>query len=177
MQENARQGSGHRVQRRYEFAATLLVLLFVAGVIAAPLLETGGRAAGGWLRLAYAPLCHQNPERSLELASRPMAVCARCSGLYFGGAAGLALGFAAALSLGRVRRRWLLLAILPTVVEGLLSWTGLAGLPNLPRHLLGWPAGFAFGMLLARGLLDIVNNRARSDRERKSGRPLEVTHG
>jgi uncharacterized membrane protein len=31
-------------------------------------------------------VCHQRPERSFHLASRPMPVCARCTGIYAGAA-------------------------------------------------------------------------------------------
>ena len=35
-------------------------------------------------RLALAPTCHQRPERSFLVASKRMAACARCTGLYAG---------------------------------------------------------------------------------------------
>ena len=35
-------------------------------------------------RLLLAPLCHQQPERSLTLLGQPLAACARCLGFYTG---------------------------------------------------------------------------------------------
>jgi uncharacterized membrane protein len=46
-------------------------------------------------------ICHQRPERSFSLASVPLPVCARCTGIYAGAAAAAAI----ALLFGRVGRR------------------------------------------------------------------------
>jgi uncharacterized membrane protein len=40
---------------------------------------------------AFAGLCHQIPERSFHFGGFPLAVCARCFGLYAGAAAGVLL--------------------------------------------------------------------------------------
>jgi uncharacterized membrane protein len=148
----------------------LLALLYVAGSFAAPLLEVAGLAGGEWLRLVYAPLCHQNPERSLAVGAGHQSVCARCSGLYLGGVAGLLV--AAWLALTPRRRPhplWLALAAAPTLIDVAISWVGLAGLPNLPRLFVAWPAGFVAGLFLAVGLSDLFSvNEAARVRERRS---------
>ncbi len=58
------------------------------------------------------------PERSLVIGAGTQAVCARCSGLYLGGVAGL---WAGALLLFRSRLRprplWLAVAITPSLVD------------------------------------------------------------
>ena len=130
-----------------------------------------GPGTDGLVRLVYSPLCHQLPERSLEIGGVHQAVCARCSGLYLGGALGLvaALGW---LPLGRRRLRpgVLLVVALPTVIDALLPWVGLPGLPNVPRLLLAWPLGLTAGLLLAMGIADLFS----AERKVES---LEVTHG
>jgi len=143
--------------------AALLALAFFAGTLLAPLLMGAGHAAGSLLTWLYGPLCHQMPERSFALASGHQAVCTRCAGLYLGGVAGLivAVGW-----VGRRRIRlspvWLAVAVAPTLIDAVLPWLGLPGLPNGPRHLLAWPAGFAAGSFLAVGIADLVSGRTQS---------------
>ncbi len=159
---------------------TILAIVFVAGIVAAPLLESSGHAAGDWLRFAYSPTCHQMPERSLSVAEQPMAVCARCSGLYLGGLIGL---LAALPWIQRIRprlTRWLFFAaVVPTLIDALLPWIGLPGLSNVPRLVLAVPAGLVAGLFLAAGIVDLVTR----DRSQTAGRatptnePLEVSDG
>jgi uncharacterized membrane protein len=104
------------------------------------------------VRLLFAPLCHQRTERTLTLAGETMAVCSRCSGLYFG--ASLATILAAAMSGPRwwPRPVWFLAAMLPTLVDALLGIAGLPQLSLVPRHFLAWPAGFAAGWFFSLGV-------------------------
>jgi uncharacterized membrane protein len=137
----------------------LAAALFTAGTFAAPRLET---VAPGWapaLRALYAPVCHQRPERSLAVGGGHQAVCARCSGLYLGGVAGLALGALLARR-GRLRPRaaWLAAAALPTALDATLPWVGFAGADNLTRLLLALPLGCIAGLFLARGLEDLFQS-------------------
>jgi uncharacterized membrane protein len=135
-------------------------LLFVAGTYAAP------------LRIVYAPLCHQQEARSFALGEGHQAVCCRCSGLYWGGAAGI---FAAWLMFagGRWEPRpvWLLLAALPNVADAAAHWMGLPALPGLPRFIIALPLGFVAGLCLAYG----INDLERSVRETQT--IAEETHG
>ena len=174
-------------------AVGLLALIYTSGSFLAPVLMSGDSAWGGLVRLSYAPVCHQQSERCLPVGGGFQAICARCSGLYFGGVAGL---FAAGLFLvGRrpaPRPIWLAVVALPTLVDALLPWLGLPGLPNLPRLLLAWPVGFVAALFVARGIEEIVASRpgrpgsvarTRDDREenwiaRRDGREsLEVVDG
>lgn len=127
-------------------------VLFCAGIVAAPLLEAEGLAAGSWLRWTYAPLCHQLARRSLEIAGHPLAVCARCTGLYVGGLAGLlcAVGAGWGVRAPGPRRAWVMVALLPTAVD-----FAVKGLGNLPRLGVALPAGIALGAFLGIGLNDL----------------------
>jgi uncharacterized membrane protein len=141
---------------------TFAALLFFAGTYAAPVLSARGAALGSWLRAFYAPLCHQIPERSIEVAGGTQAVCARCAGLYAGGILGLVVAAALLVPRGRsIRARWLAIALAPTVVDALLPWIGLPALPNLPRLLLAVPAGLAAGLFLGVGVADLAGSLAR----------------
>jgi uncharacterized membrane protein len=161
--------------------ATLLAALFFAGTLAAPLLERAGAVWGPALRLVYAPVCHQNVERSIALGDGTHGVCARCSGLYAGGVLGLV---AATLWLAGTGRRprpvWLALAVAPTIVDALLPWIGVAGLSNVPRLLLAIPTGGVAALFLAAGIADLFSsdrNLQQSDTYVQLPRALEEVDG
>lgn len=140
--------------RRWVVLVTLLAGLYCTGTIFAPLLEHLEMKAGSWLRLGYAPACHQLRDRCLDLGFGPLAVCARCFGLYAGGFLGLLAG----ASLGiRVRPsfRWLLAACAPTLLDFVAAQLGLPSLSNWPRFLLALPPGILMGLLLADAIAGI----------------------
>lgn len=140
--------------RRWLAAVTLAATAYCAGIVLAPWLEHRGSAAGSWLRLAFAPTCHQQPERCLDLGAGRLAVCARCSGLYAGGVLGLL-----ASVLSGVRRRptvpVILAASLPTILDVAAGLIGLPSLPNWPRFLMAVALGAVFGLLLADAVADL----------------------
>lgn len=158
--------NGETGTARVAVAGTALaVLLFLAGSYVAPLLDPQG---DGWLFRVYAPVCHQYSERCFAVGAGHQALCARCAGLYWGGAAGLIV--AACFVIGRRRGPrpiWLAYAVAPTLVDALLPWIGLPGLSSLPRCLLALPAGFVAGLFLAEGIRDIVSS-LKSNRSRES---------
>ena len=135
----------------------LAASLFLAGTYLAPWMEAAGHPAGRLVHWLYSPLCHQLPERSFEFFGAPLTVCARCTGLYWGGWLGLvmAVGLVARRRL-QVRPVWLAFAAAPTVVDALLPWVGLTGLPSLPRFLLALAPGLVAGLFLAAGVEDLV---------------------
>ena len=157
-----REGQDRRSARAV-FWAGILALIFGAGSFLAPLIENVSPAAGGLLRLSYAPLCHQMPDRSLQIARGTQAVCARCSGLYLGGVAGLLAG-AALLARRRLAPRpaWLLCAATPTALDFLAGQAGLLSLGNLPRLLLALPLGLVATLYLAVGVADLCSFTKRT---------------
>src|SRR5687767_3880949 len=76
-----------------------LALVWVAALAAGPFLPV---PLAGVLYAVGSLICHQIPERSFHLQSFQLPVCARCFGLYAGGAAGC---IAAALQARRTARR------------------------------------------------------------------------
>lgn len=161
-QDTATAGAG--VPRAAVLATSVLAVVFLAGTIAAPAAAQSGSAAGWVLRLVYAPVCHQIPERTLPFAGGAMAVCARCAGLYLGGIIGLISG-AAGSAWARRTPVWLLVAAAaPTVIDALASFFGLWGLANLPRFLLAVPTGAVCGWFLAIGVGDLAGMVRRRKR-------------
>ncbi len=118
-------------------------------------------------------ICHQLPERSFFLDGRQLPVCARCTGLYLSGAAGLAAWLAVKLlrhwrpqtlppasaprntSGGATagQARWamalLLIAAAPTVVSYLTGVLGVWDGSNLTRAVLAVPLGVVAGAVVA----------------------------
>jgi uncharacterized membrane protein len=114
--------------RWFPVVLAVLAVGWVAALAAAPLLPPSLAAA---LYAAGSLICHQIPERSFHLQTFQLPVCARCFGLYAGGAAG---SVAFLLTGPRAwftspARRFLLTAAaaLPTVATFVLE------------HGFGWP--------------------------------------
>jgi uncharacterized membrane protein len=105
----------------------------------------------------FQPICHQLPERCFLVADEPMAVCARCLGLY----SGFWLGLVLFPFLGGLRRlllarpRLIILFALPLATDLLLENTHasryLSGLvASFPIALFAWVAIEQFGESLHR---------------------------
>jgi len=81
--------SPQRTIRRL-YAATLGgVGLWLGAIVAAPYLRSRGSGIGPLLYACFSPICHQRPERSFFAFGYPLAVCARCCGIYLGALAGI----------------------------------------------------------------------------------------
>ena len=145
---------------------TGFALLWTAGVVAAPWLATHGWFLAPWLRLVYRPGCHQIAERCLDLGFGPLAVCARCAGLYLGGCLGL-LWTTLRNRSSRPRPLWLAIVAAPTVLDFVAGQIGLPSLGNWPRFALAVPLGLLAGLYLGDALLEIV---------RQNTRPAERAH-
>ena len=148
---------------------TGLAVLWTAGIVAAPWLSAHDSILGDWLRLLYRPGCHQIADRCLDLGFGPMAVCARCAGLYLGGT--LALVWTLAWnSPSRPRPLWLAVVAVPTVIDFVAGQLGLPGLGNWSRFAVALPLGLVAGLYLGDALIEIVRaNTVREEEEFPGG--------
>ena len=124
-----------RMMMGHGFMALILVwvllLVLLPGLLAR---DTGGRvvtmvSAGTYVVASL--ICHQRPDRSFRLGGVQMPVCARCAGVYLGGAVGTLLASVRRRKDGRRARvttpalRWVLLgAAIPTVVSVMAEFGG-----------------------------------------------------
>lgn len=159
-------------------------LLWVSLIVGAPLVSAGGHEALAFvLYHGLRTVCHQMPERAFWLAGHPLAVCARCSGIYAGFAAAvllypLLLPFIARLrpAGGMPRREWLILALAPTTIDFTLGITGLWANTHLSRSLTGAWLGAWLAFYVVPGVLEIVRQRRRDGRTTARRRwPLNKT--
>lgn len=139
-------------------AAAALVLGFVSLVVVAPAARAGGHSLSAFfLYEMFGRVCHQISERAFYLAGHPFAVCARCTGIYFGFAAGVLL-YPLVRSLNRTdapARKWLLVAAAPAALDFALGLAGVWENTHVSRALTGALLGLAVSFYVVPGLLDL----------------------
>jgi len=152
---NTPPGNGSHQTRLALAGASLLALLWTCGTVLAPWLAAHDSMLGGWLRLLYRPGCHQISDRCLDLGFGPLAVCARCLGLYVGGSLGL-LWTTLRNRPSRPRPFWLLVFAIPTILDFAAGQLGLPNLGNWTRFAVALPLGLLAGLYLGDALMAIV---------------------
>lgn len=153
------------------WALTATVTLgFVSLIVIAPLsLEHGHDFAALVIYKTFSRLCHQIPERSFYLDGHPLAVCARCTGIYFGFAAAVLL-YPLMRSLKRSdapHRLWLLVALMPTALDFALDFLGVWQNTHLSRSITGALLGAVAAFYVVPGLLDLSRMSFRRSSSRK----------
>lgn len=161
--------------------------VFIAGSVLwaltlplAPLAAGRPAPANAWYAIAFGVyaigsfVCHQLPERSFHLWSVQMPVCARCTGVYVGGAlaavvVALRRRLPAADTGGNGSRAMgaaVVIAMLPTIVTLVYEWTMGLTPSNWIRALAGAPAGATVAFVV----LAICRMQERSVRDEFSCR-------
>ena len=138
------------------------VLLLTAAAAWTALVIGAPFVGGTGVYAAAALVCHQLPERSFHFAAGPIAVCARCLGLYAGAVAGLFVPVArmvarpAAVRDERVRVRHpgliVALAAVPTLTTMAVEWIVRWPVGNVARLVAAIPLGAASGWVVARAI-------------------------
>ena len=132
----------------------VLLLSIPLAMIALGALWGSGSLVEWVVRVAFAPFCHQQPDRAILVGEVPLAVCARCTGLYVG----LAMGGWLALLFRWVGRRptnqLVLAALAVPAIDGLAGWLGWWSSGPLLRAGTGLLAAFPLALLLMMGKED-----------------------
>lgn len=140
-------------------ALAALMLAWMALIVGAPFAEAHGYVAVAQvIYKAFDPLCHQISERSFHLEGHPFAVCARCTGLYVGLAAGI-IFYPLARSLRRTdtpSRVWLMLAVIPISIDWSLGFFGIWANTHLSRFLTGALLGVVAALFIVPGVMDML---------------------
>lgn len=138
-------------------AACGAALLTLAAIVLAPVLLAHQREfPASLIYRSFSYVCHQIPARSFQFAGHQLPVCARCLGLYAGFFVG-ALIYPIVSSLSTKTpampaRRWLLLALVPTVVDFGLDFLGWWENTHASRVSTGLLLGAALSFYVLPGL-------------------------
>jgi uncharacterized membrane protein len=156
----------------------LLTLAFISLIVLAPVaLAHGHNSAAFVLYKSFEKFCHQIPERSFYVDGHPLAVCARCTGIYFGFAAGV-LFYPIARSLAQSypapARKWLLIALAPAVLDFALDYLGIWENTRLTRSLTGALLGSVVAFYVVPALLDMIRMAPGWSRSRETKYEQEV---
>jgi uncharacterized membrane protein len=139
------------------------VLAVIGLIVLAPWARAHGHAGlSAAVYSGFSATCHQMPERSFHLEGFPLAVCARCFGLYAGAAAGVLL-YPLARGLARrdaPGRAWLLLAAAPTTVDFALGFFGVWENTHLSRFLTAILLGATVAFYVVPAALDLSYKRS-----------------
>ena len=138
-------------------------LVWMALVVGAPLAAGNGHETVAFvLYHGLSGVCHQMPERAFWVAGHPLAVCARCTGIYAGFTlAALLYPLVARRRRGTPRREWLILALAPTTIDFTLGITGLWANTHLSRSLTGAWLGAWLAFYVVPGVMEISLTRWR----------------
>ena len=134
-------------------AAGLPALAWVAAGLAA-LAVAAPLGKSVWIYLLFSAVCHQQPERALWVAGGPLAVCARCCGIYVGLALGLLLGGSRCQAAGHgfaAQQRWLAAAVALLAADLASEWLGLRPAWAAGRLLSGFLLGVMAALFLVAG--------------------------
>lgn len=136
-----------------------LALAWVGLIFAAPgLVAARHYAAGAVIYGSLSVVCHQLPERSFYWSGFPLAVCARCLGIYAGFLVGL-LAYPVTRGLSERAfpwRGWLILAALPTAIDFAGGAAGVFANTATSRLLTGLAAGAGAAYFILPGMLAIA---------------------
>jgi uncharacterized membrane protein len=157
-------------QRSWWFAPAFGVMAtgWAAAIGLAPILGESSSLGAGLAGLTYmigSVVCHQHADRSFHLAAVQLPVCARCTGLYIGGAIGMVtwliwrrLRFETVAHVD-AKRATLGLAITaaPTLLTVATAFAGVWDLSNAGRALLALPLGLVAGAVLSAAAANDLN--------------------
>ena len=138
--------------------SAVFVSFLVGLIVVAPLAEASGHldVAHG-IYQAFGVFCHQRPDRSYFLDGHKFAVCARCTGLYFGFAFTLLL-YPLLRSLRNTNtppRSLLFLSALPLLIDFSLTFFGVWENTHTSRLLTGALLGSVTVFYVMPGILEL----------------------
>jgi uncharacterized membrane protein len=135
-----------------------IVASLVSLIIVAPLAAAAGHNGLAFaIYNAFAPLCHQLPERSYFIDGHKFAVCSRCTGIYFGFAFTLLL-YPLVRSLRNTAtppRSLLMLSVLPLAIDFSLTFFGFWENTHTSRLLTGALLGSVSVFYVMPGIVDL----------------------
>ena len=158
------------------FAILVGAAVWCSAIVLAPICAAssgGAREAGGILYLFFHRVCHQLSTRSFFMDGMPLAVCSRCSAIYFGFLIGT-LVYPAVRSVGKPEmppRSLLFLACIPMAVDAFPLRLGLYQATLATRTVSGGIIGLALAFFIVpaaiQAIAEFVTFRSSSIHQQK----------
>lgn len=152
------------------FYSTLAgTLLWLGTVFFAPYLRSQSSSLSNLLYALFSSVCHQIPSRSFICFGYPLAVCARCLGIYVGFLGGVGLyPIAKGFSTMTLPKTWLFLLLsLPIGIDALGNFAGLWITTSWLRFVFGGIWGFILPFYFIYGIVDLIRKRGQPLNEDK----------
>jgi uncharacterized membrane protein len=138
---------------------SLLLFVFISLTVLSPIASSlGFDRLGDGIHHAYGFLCHQIPGRSFWILDGPLAVCARCFGIYFGlliGALVLPLG-GGLKDDGMISAVWILASLIPMGTDWALTYFGVWENTGMSRFVTGGVVGLACGYTITKSIIGLA---------------------
>ena len=139
------------------------ILIWLGAIVSAPYLRFRGAGLAPYVYACFSPICHQIPARSFYLFGFPLAVCARCLGIYSGFAAGMVLypskrGFS---SVRPPNTRLFFACSVPIVLDTAANYVHLWSTSNALRFAFGFLWGLILPFYFLTGIGDLVLRKKR----------------
>ena len=122
---------------------------------------TTWKRVGALTWLFFGLTCHQIPERSFHLFGHPFAVCARCTGIYFGFLLSVII-YPIFKKWGRHKLpswKWLFWAALPAGLEFILSKLGILDTGLILKSVSGIIIGGTVAFFIVPAIYDLVDKQ------------------
>ena len=151
--------------RSLPYYALLIAVLIWCGAIVMPPLAVLSQPLTS--RLGYrffALICHQEEARSLHLLGYPLAVCARCSGIYFGFLLGIIVSPLLSPGVASFPRLGWAIAILPMLLDVGADVIGVHASTLVTRIATGTFFGAAAALILTPHLIGLYRRNQPSAR-------------
>lgn len=145
------------------------IIIWLGVIFLAPYLRSQDSSLSTFAYLIFTPICHQIPSRSFHLFGQPLAVCARCLGIYFGVLGGTGLyplinGFS---KLDLPRARIFIIVSLPMIMDAGGNFLNLWASSHWIRFVTGFLWGLILPFYFIVGVSDFVLKRAQEKSERR----------
>ncbi len=140
------------------------IIIWCSLILVAPLLaKFEHRFSAGLIYLFFSKICHQIPERSFFIFGKQLAVCSRCTGLYFGFLLGAIL-YPLIYKLNRIRilsRKYLFIAVIPITIDILIRIFQIAENTFTSRLITGLILGTTTIIFVVPGILSLKIKKER----------------
>ena len=122
------------------------IIIWLGVIFLAPYLKSHSSDLNIFFYAIFSPICHQNPSRCFFLFEYPLAVCARCFGVYFGFLGGTGLypflkGFS---NITLPKTRVFIFVSLPIIIDTMGNFFHLW----MTSSWFRFTVGFIWGMIL-----------------------------